>query len=199
MKEALRMTQILTERPAATHATTMRAAVVAAPMKLVVKEVPIPSPRSNEVLVRLQGCGVCASNVPPWEGREWFHYPMQPGHLGHEAWGIVETIGGDVRKVSVGERVAFLSENAYAEYDVASQDQLVILPDELADQPFPAEPLGCAMNIFARSGIKAGDTVAIIGIGFLGALLTRLASDVGARVIAITRRPFALEVAREMG
>jgi threonine dehydrogenase-like Zn-dependent dehydrogenase len=55
------------------------------------------------------------------------------------------------------------------------------------------------VNIFRRSGIEAGQTVAIVGIGFLGALLTRLASNAGARVIAISRRPFALEVARQAG
>ena len=55
------------------------------------------------------------------------------------------------------------------------------------------------MNIFRRSGIEPGQTVAIVGIGFLGAMLTRLATDAGARVIAISRRPFALEVARRDG
>ncbi len=50
------------------------------------------------------------------------------------------------------------------------------LPPELAGQPFPGEPLGCAMNIFRRSDIQPGQTVAIVGIGFLGALLTRLAT-----------------------
>jgi threonine dehydrogenase-like Zn-dependent dehydrogenase len=75
----------------------------------------------------------------------------------------------------------------------------VRLPPALAGQPFPGEPLGCAMNILARSGIAPGQTVAIVGIGFLGALLTRLATDAGGRVIAIARRPFALETARAMG
>jgi threonine dehydrogenase-like Zn-dependent dehydrogenase len=55
------------------------------------------------------------------------------------------------------------------------------------------------MNIFHRSGIEAGQTVCIVGIGFLGALLTQLATAAGARVIAISRRPFSLEVARSMG
>ncbi len=55
------------------------------------------------------------------------------------------------------------------------------------------------MNIFARSDIRAGQTVAIVGIGFLGALLTQLASRAGAHVIAISRRPFSLEVARDCG
>ena len=65
--------------------------------------------------------------------------------------------------------------------------------------PFPGEPLGCAMNIFRRSEIRAGQTVAIVGIGFLGAILTRLVTDAGARVIAISRRDFSLDVARSHG
>jgi threonine dehydrogenase-like Zn-dependent dehydrogenase len=92
-----------------------------------------------------------------------------------------------------------LSERAYAEYDVAAEGKVVALPAALDGQPFPAEPLGCATNIFARSGIAAGQTVAIVGVGFLGAILTRLATDAGARVIAVSRRPFSLDVARSMG
>jgi threonine dehydrogenase-like Zn-dependent dehydrogenase len=55
------------------------------------------------------------------------------------------------------------------------------------------------MNIFRRSAIEPGHTVAIVGIGFLGALLTQLVSNAGARVIAVSRRPFALDVARQFG
>ncbi|MFC7608266.1 zinc-binding dehydrogenase [Teichococcus aestuarii] len=73
------------------------------------------------------------------------------------------------------------------------------LPEALAGQPFLGEPLGCAMNIFRRAGIEAGQTVAIIGIGFLGAILTRLATQAGARVIAISRRAYSLDLARRMG
>jgi threonine dehydrogenase-like Zn-dependent dehydrogenase len=55
------------------------------------------------------------------------------------------------------------------------------------------------MNIFHRSEIAAGHTVAVIGIGFLGALLTRLASSAGARVIAVSRRSFSRDIAHRMG
>jgi threonine dehydrogenase-like Zn-dependent dehydrogenase len=126
-------------------------------------------------------------------------FPTEPGSLGHEGWGIVDAVGEGVEGLSVGDRVAALSYKSYAEYDVADADAVVRLPDALADQPFPGEPLGCAMNIFRRSDIQAGQTVAIVGIGFLGAILTRLATDAGARVIAISRRPFSLDVARRMG
>jgi threonine dehydrogenase-like Zn-dependent dehydrogenase len=69
----------------------------------------------------------------------------------------------------------------------------------LKGAPFPGEPLGCAFNIFRRSGIKAGDVVAIVGIGFLGALLTQLAKNAGATTYAISRRPFSLDFARSFG
>jgi len=177
----------------------MLAAVLAAPRNIVVREVPVPAPGPGEVRVRVEGCGVCASNLPPWEGKPWFEYPMAPGQLGHEAWGRVDALGDGVEDLRAGQRVTLLSDHAYAEYDVAPAEQVVALPEALADQPFPGEPLGCAVNILRRSAIGAGDTVAIVGVGFLGALLTRLASHAGARVIAITRRPYALEVARRMG
>uniref|UniRef100_UPI00262FD076 zinc-binding dehydrogenase n=1 Tax=uncultured Sphingomonas sp. TaxID=158754 RepID=UPI00262FD076 len=73
------------------------------------------------------------------------------------------------------------------------------LPPALDGHPFPGEPLGCAMNIFRRADIRPGHTVAIVGIGFLGAILTRLATDAGARVIAISRRDESLALARHYG
>src|SRR3954454_9178411 len=145
--------------PVASERSTMRAAVVTSPGQVELRDVPVPQPRANEVRVKIAGCGVCASNIPPWEGREWFHYPFAPGQLGHEAWGYVDAVADDAIHFSVGERVAMLSERAYAEYDLACENQVVALPDSLMDAPFPAEPLGCAMNIFRRSGIKSGDTV----------------------------------------
>ena len=177
----------------------MRAAVIVEPRKIRLERRPMPEPDHDQVRVRLEGCGVCGSNLPTWEGREWFKYPMSPGAPGHEGWGVVEALGPGVNTVARGDRVAFLSGNAFAEYDVVRADQLVQLPKALESQPVPGEPLGCAMNIFRRSDIQPGQTVAIVGIGFLGALVTRLATNAGARVIAITRRSFALEVAKSYG
>jgi threonine dehydrogenase-like Zn-dependent dehydrogenase len=104
-----------------------------------------------------------------------------------------------VSGLTIGDRVAALSYRAYAEYDVASADAVVRLPASVSAGPFPGEPLGCAINAFRRSDIQAGQTVAIIGIGFLGALLTSLSSRAGARVLAISRRPFALDLAKALG
>jgi threonine dehydrogenase-like Zn-dependent dehydrogenase len=177
----------------------MRAAVLAAPGQVRMEEVEVPEPGAGQVRVRLEGSGVCASNLTPWAGPEWMRFPTEPGSLGHEGWGVVDALGEGVRGLEVGQRVAALTYKAYAEYDLADADAVVPLPDALAGRPFPGEPLGCAMNIFRRSEIRAGQTVAVVGIGFLGAILTRLASDAGARVIAVSRRPFSLDVAREMG
>ncbi|MBV9747866.1 MAG: zinc-binding dehydrogenase, partial [Acetobacteraceae bacterium] len=162
-------------------------------------DAPLPAPGPGQVRVRLEGCGVCASNLTPWEGPEWMNFPTEPGAMGHEGWGVVDAVGSGVTDVQVGDRVAALSYKSYAQYDLADAKMVVKIPDSLAGQPFPGEPLGCAFNIFRRSDIQAGQTVAILGIGFLGAILTRLATDAGARVIAISRRQFSLDLATRMG
>jgi threonine dehydrogenase-like Zn-dependent dehydrogenase len=186
-------------RAPATNAGLSRVAWIEAPRTVRVDFSPLPEPSAREVRVRIEGSGVCASSLPVWEGREWFSYPQDAGAPGHEGWGVIDAIGADVRGVSVGDRVAALSYHAYAEHDFAADDAVVLLPHGLRYVEFPGEPLGCAMNIFARSNIREGETIAIIGVGFLGALLTQLASKARSRVIAISRRPFSLDVARSCG
>lgn len=179
--------------------TLMKAAVLTGPHTFDLRAMPLPAPARGQVRIRLEGCGVCASNVTPWEGPEWMTFPTEPGGLGHEGWGHVDAVGEGVTGISPGDRVATLSFHAYASHDLADVGNVVRLPPELDGMPFPGEPLGCAMNIFQRSDIGAGQTVAIVGIGFLGAVLTRLASAAGATVLAIGRRPFALKLAKRMG
>ncbi|KQT53765.1 L-iditol 2-dehydrogenase [Aureimonas sp. Leaf454] len=178
---------------------SMRAAVVTGPGRVEVTQVPRPVPGAGEVRVRLEGCGVCASNLTPWSGPDWMRFPTEPGGLGHEGWGMVDAVGEGVSEDLLGRRVSALFYKSYAEYDVGDAASVVPLPAALDGRCFPGEPLGCAMNILKRSGIEDGQTVAVIGIGFLGALLTRLVSAAGAQVVAISRRPFSLEVARAMG
>lgn len=176
----------------------MQAARLTGPGQFDLVEMPIPQPGPDQVRVKLEGCGVCASNLGPWAGPEWMQFPTEPGAPGHEGWGRIDALGAEVTGLLAGDRVAFLGQHSYAGYDLAPADQVVVLPPEL-DGPFPGEALGCAMNIFARSGIRPGMRVAIIGIGFLGATLTRLAANEGAEVIAISRRPESLALARRMG
>lgn len=177
----------------------MRAAVLTGAGKLKIDEVPLPEPGPGQVRIRLEGCGVCASNLTPWEGPEWMRFPTEPGALGHEGWGVIDAVGEGVQALRSGDRVGALSGHAYAEYDVANASDVVKIPEALKDAALPLEPFGCAFNIFRRSDIAAGQTVAILGIGFLGAILVRLASNAGARVIAISRRQESLDLARRMG
>ena len=177
----------------------MRAVVIAGAQKTEIVEAAIPEPSAHEVRVKIEGCGVSLSNVPLWEGRNWFNYPRDAGAPGREAWGRIDAIGSEVKNLSHGDRVTMLSYHAFAEYDLARADEVAPLPRSLLGKPFPGEALASAMNVFRRAWAAPVENVAIVGVGFLGALLTRLAARAGARVIAISRRAFALEAARMMG
>lgn len=181
------------------QAVTGRAAVISAPGEISVQETEFREPAAGEVRVRVEGCGVCASNLPLWEGKPWFEYPLEPGAPGHEAWGRINAIGDGVSEFVCGDRVAMLSSHAFAEYDFARAAELVHLPPALDNLPFPAEPLGCAINIFKRAVIAPGERVAIVGIGFLGTLLTQLAANAGAKVFALSHRRSSLRWAEEFG
>jgi threonine dehydrogenase-like Zn-dependent dehydrogenase len=178
---------------------TMRALVLVEPRAVRVDRVPGPELAPAQVRIRVEGCGVCGSNLPAWAGRPWFRYPAPPGASGHEAWGTVDAAGSEVASLRPGQRVAFLGDRGFAELAVAEADHCVVLPATLDGLSFPGEALGCAFNIFRRSAVEPGQTVAVIGIGFLGALLVRLFSERGARVVAIGRRPWSLELARTEG
>ena len=177
----------------------LRAMRVTAPGRVAPVMLPLPEPGPGQVRVRIAGCGVCASNLEPWAGPDWMAFPTPPGGLGHEGWGVVECAGDGVEELTPGTPVAFLGAASYASHEVVAADLCLPLPPELAGRPFPGEALGCAMNIFRRSGVADGDRVAIVGIGFLGACLTRLAAGAGAEVIAISRRGESLRLAARMG
>lgn len=174
-----------------------RAAVIRESRSAELVEVPAPEPGAGEVRLRLEGSGVCGSDLAVWTGRPWFEYPRPAGAPGHEGWGVVDAVGAGVEGLTEGDRVAGLSYNAYAEYDLARAEDLVRVPDGVAH--FPGEALGCAVNVVRRSGIAPGDTVAVVGAGFLGCVIGQLAAGAGARVIAISRRRSALETAAAMG
>jgi NADPH2:quinone reductase len=139
--------------------------VVSAPRSIRRAEAPPPE---GEVLIRVEGCGVCGSSLPVWEGRPWFTYPLAPGAPGHEVWGRTED----------GRRVAALCFNGFAEWDAADGDTLVELPDALDGLPFPGEALACAVNVVRRARVHDGETVAVVGMGFLGTCIARLIGEV---------------------
>jgi len=191
--------ELIEKQQPLTSTDLMQAVVITSPKKYELKQVPKPEPQADEVRIRISGCGICASNIPVWEGRDWFEYPLKPGAPGHEGWGIVDEIGSAVSKVHIGDAVTSLSYNSFAQFDIAKEQSVVKIPEVLKDKPFPGEPLGCVMNIFHRSDIQPGQTVAIVGMGFLGLLLTSIISNYGATVMAISRRDSALNFAKENG
>jgi len=149
--------------------TIMRAAVIAKPGMAELVSIPVPDPGPEELLIRLEGCGVCPSNLPLWEGRPWFTYPIAPGTPGHEGWGRVTAVGKGITGFREGERVTFLSDHAYAEYDTVRAAAAVKLPAAISDLPFPGEAVGCAVNVFRRSASSGGRPCRHRG-GFLGIL-----------------------------
>ena len=174
-----------------------RAAVIRDSGSVELVEVPVPEPGAGEVRLRLEGSGVCGSDLPVWSGRPWFEYPQPPGAPGHEGWGVVDAVGPGVSEPAEGDRVTGLTYRAYADYDVARAAEIVRVPD--GTDAFPGEALGCAVNVVKRSGIREGDTVAVVGAGFLGCVIVQLAAAAGARVLAVSRRRSALETAAAMG
>jgi len=178
-------------------ADTMRAARIMEPRRIEVETIARPQPAPHEVRMRVEGCGVCGSNLGAWLSVPGLQYPLAPGEPGHEAWGRIDQVGSAVRGRRAGERYAFLSSRGFAEYAVADAFSLVPLPPHT--EIFPGEALGCALNIYRRCEIRSGQTVALVGAGFIGALLVRLAARSGARVIALSRRDFSLQLAARLG
>ena len=169
------------------------------PGRFVAVEADDAEPAAGEVRVRVEGCGVCASNVPPWEGRDWFGYPFPDGAPGHEAWGEIDAVGTGVEGLKPGDRVITLAQNAFAQAVVCDAADCVALPDGV--DGFPGEPVACALNVVDRSGLRPEDPreVAVLGVGFLGALLVELLTADGHRVVAASRRSTALQTARDAG
>lgn len=160
--------------------------------------VPDPvEPGTGHVRVRLEGAGICASELPVWEGRKWFSYPRTPGEPGHEGWGIVEELGAGVDSLHAGERVAFIGSGAHAEALDVPADRCVSLQG--LDNGFPGEPLACAMNALRRARLTPGARVAIVGAGFFGLLLVQLCRGIAGEIEVVSRRPSALERAAQLG
>ncbi|HEV2109322.1 MAG TPA: alcohol dehydrogenase catalytic domain-containing protein [Thermomicrobiales bacterium] len=159
-------------------------------------EAPIPEPGAGEVLVRVTLCGVCASELHPWQdGR-----PGYPHRFGHEPVGVVEAIGPNVTSFKPGDRVTGLFNGAYSRYCVAPEDILLPVPDAVPDAAALGEPLACLVNAQRRTPIELADRVAIIGLGFMGLGMLQLIKLRGpSRIVAIDVREGAREQALRFG
>jgi propanol-preferring alcohol dehydrogenase len=203
----------------------MRAAVAeAAGQPLVVKDIPAPKVGPNDLLLKIQACGVCATDLKVLaRGRS---EPLVPGH---EPVGVVHEVGSAVTAFRPGDRVgahAFFAcgnctycaegeeeacesgqlagaavNGGYAEYMRLPAAHAIPLPDGLDFAQ--AAPFFCA-GLTVYSGLKngrlqPGQRVAIIGVGGLGHLAIPIARAMGAEVIAVTSTPDKAEAARALG
>jgi len=207
----------------------MRAVQVSKPgglFEMVEREIPEPGPR--QIRVKVQACGVCHSDSLTKEGH-WpgIAYPRVPGHeiagvidaVGSEAphWKPGQRVGigwlgsycgycESCRRGSfitcANQRITgIMMDGGYQDYVLAPFEALASIPDEIT--PVEAGPLMCAgittFNSLRNSGVRGGDTVAILGIGGLGHLAVQFASKMGLRTIAIARGKDKEAFAKQLG
>ncbi|WP_410606090.1 alcohol dehydrogenase catalytic domain-containing protein [Amycolatopsis sp. lyj-109] len=208
----------------------MRAAVVtelSAPLEL--REVPVPEPGAQQILVRMEACGICHTDIHIASG-DWPVEPALPLIPGHEGVGIVERVGPGVAVSRIGQRVAlpwlgsacgqcgfcvsgwetlcesqrntgFSIDGGYAEYAIADARYAVAVPEGVS--PLDAAPLTCA-GVTSYKAVRAGrvgpaDRVAVFGVGGLGHLAIQYARHAGGFVTAVDVEAEKLELAGELG
>lgn len=197
------------------------------PLELVEKE--IPTPGVGQVLVKVNACGICHSDSFTVEGHwPGLEFPRVPGHevagvvsslgAGVLGWRAGDRVGvgwfggscgycdscrrGDFVACLINPQVSGISwDGGYAEYILVPKEALAHIPDDLSD--IDAGPLMCAgvttFNSLRNSGARAGDIVAVHGIGGLGHLGVQFAARMGFHTIAIARGADKAELAKKLG
>lgn len=180
----------------------VQAARVTGPREVRVEQAAVPRPGAGEVLVKVLACGVCGSDMNAWLGVPGVAYPLELGRPGHEVWGEVAEGGQGVDGAfGRGQRVGGLMRGGgYTQYVLAAAEELVPLAPALGDAPLLGEPLACAANVVRRMGWQPGDRVAVVGFGYLAALIMRLLLPRGeGSWVAISRRPESRAFALSQG
>jgi propanol-preferring alcohol dehydrogenase len=211
-----------------TATQTYRAAVVVAPGKLALIDRPVTEPGHGQVRIRVEACGVCHSDsatvgrAPADPER-----PMVPGHevvgrieaLGHgvDGWRIGQRVGvgflagedrscpscrqGDIVNCESPVITGMTTDGGYAERMLAEARGLVRVPEEL--DAAEAAPLLCAglttFNALRNANARAGDVVAVHGLGGLGHLAVQFARKMGFHTVAFARGADKAELAAELG
>ena len=196
------------------------------PLRIV--ERPIPDPGEKEVLVRVEACGVCGSDVFLQKGG--FAGAPMPIVPGHEAAGVVAKVGPLATGVTVGEQVALYYISAPADSPYARKGhpnvgpgiqrmgvdvdgafaEFVVRPAEtLIAPPSRVDPVVLAVLTDAVATpyhalrriakIQPGETLLVLGIGGIGSNAVQLGRHFGARVIAVGRSPNKLALAQRLG
>jgi len=164
-------------------------------------DLPTPTAKANEAVVKTTAIGVNFIDVYNREGRYKVPLPFVPGQ---EAAGIVEAVGKDVTTLKPGDRVAYASMlGSYAEYACVAADRLVKVPDGVDDRQAAAVMLqGMTAHYLTHDTfpLKRGDTALIhAAAGGVGLLLVQMAHNIGARVIGTVSTEEKSKLARDAG
>ena len=172
-----------------------------APEVLSYEEIPVPDPKVDEVVFRVEAAGINFIDVYQRTGL----YPVPlPATLGNEAAGVVTRVGADVTRFRVGDRIASAKvSGAYAEYAVAPAAQAVRVPVAIESRTAAALLLqGMTAHYLAcdTHPLKPGDTAVVhAAAGGVGLLLVQIAKRRGARVFAVVGSEAKVSLAREAG
>jgi len=174
---------------------------VGGPEAMELVELPVPESKANEAVVKIAASGVNFIDVYFREGR--YKAPL-PLILGQEGAGTVTAVGSDVKSVKVGDRVAWCGLlGSYAEYAAVQADRLVPIPAGVTDQQAAAAMLqGMTAHylLYDTYPLKKGETALVhAAAGGVGLLLTQMAHNIGARVIATVSTEEKAKLAREAG
>jgi len=171
------------------------------PEVLTLVDLPVPTPKPNEAIVKIEASGVNFIDVYFREGR----YPSPlPFINGQEGAGVVTEVGGDVTNLKTGDRVAYTSSlGSYAEYAAVPAARLVKIPDGLNFEQAAAVMLqGMTAHylLFSTYKLQSGETALIhAAAGGVGLLLVQMAKKIGARVIATAGTEEKAQLARDAG
>jgi L-iditol 2-dehydrogenase len=208
--------------------TQMMAAVLYGKEHLQVEPVAVPKIERGDILVRVRVALTCGTDVKVFRRGYHARMIVPPAVFGHELAGDIIAKGEGVTQFSVGQRVVaansapcnscffchrglenlcedlLFNNGAYAEYiripaRIVERNTYAIQSDVSYQDAALVEPLACVLRGLEETGVRAGDAVAIIGLGPIGLMFVRLAKLYGARVIAIGRRKTQLDRAQAAG
>ncbi|QDK81933.1 zinc-binding dehydrogenase [Spirosoma sp. KCTC 42546] len=203
----------------------MKAAFLQAPKHIHVQDISIPEPGFGEVRIKLKQIGICGSDVHLFLGHRQLDTPTV---IGHEGLGYIDKIGTGVSDRSLGERVVIepnipcrhcrycvsgrgnicinkrvigLNEaGCFAEYVVVPADFCWKVPDSISDDDaVTVEPMAVALHALLTSSAKPGDTIAVIGLGAIGLLVTHLALSLGYQVFVTEISSTKVRLAESLG
>jgi len=203
----------------------MKAAVLKAKRTLVCEERPDPTPNSGEIVVRVEYCGVCGSDVPRYLDGAVHAFPLV---LGHEFSGTVVEVGEGCDTALVGKRVSGIPlipcmecsdcvggnyslckqygfigsrrDGAYAEYVAVPESNVYPIGDSVSffDAAF-FEPATVAAHAIRLVKPEAGTAAAIVGCGTIGIFVAQMLQSMGLSVTALARRKVRIDAARAAG